>query len=45
VNVDHLAHRLGRRPTRSEIVGEFFRRPARALREVWLGLRRTGARR
>ena len=24
VNVDHLAHRLGRRPTRREIVVEFF---------------------
>jgi hypothetical protein len=45
VNVDHLAHRLGRPPTRSEVVVEFFRRPARALHEVWLGLRQTGARR
>lgn len=35
VNVDHLAHRLGRAPTRGEIVAEFFRRPARALREAW----------
>ena len=44
VNVDHLAHRLGRPPTRAEIVGEFFRRPARAFRELWLGLRQRGAR-
>ena len=37
VNVDHLAHRLGRAPTRGEIVAEFFRRPAQALREAWPG--------
>lgn len=43
VNVDHLAHRLGRRPTRSEIVGEFLRRPARAIQEAWHGRRRAGA--
>ncbi|MCD2441009.1 nucleotidyltransferase family protein [Agromyces sp. SYSU K20354] len=43
VNVDHLAHRLGRRPSRAEIVAEFFRRPARAVREAWQGLRRVGA--
>lgn len=43
VNVDHLAHRLGRPPTRGEIVGEFFRRPARAVREAWQGLRHAGA--
>lgn len=42
VNVDHLAHRLGRRPARFEIVAEFFARPARALREAWRGLRRQG---
>lgn len=42
VNVDHLAHRLGRSPTRGEIVGEFFRRPARAAREAWHGLRHSG---
>lgn len=40
VNVDHLAHKLGRRPSRAEIVGEFFRRPVRAVGEVWHGLRR-----
>ena len=45
VNVDHLAHRLGRAPTRGEIVAEFFRRPARALREAWSGRPRVGARR
>jgi hypothetical protein len=45
VNVDHLAHRLGRAPTRGEIVAEFFRRPARALREAWPGRPRVGARR
>ena len=27
VNIDHLAHRLGRRPTRREVVVEFFARP------------------
>lgn len=42
VNVDHLSHRLGRSPTRAEIAVEFFRRPARALREAWHGVRRTG---
>ena len=45
VNVDHLAHRLGRTPTRGEIVAEFFRRPARALREAWSGRPGGGARR
>jgi hypothetical protein len=35
VNVDHLAARLGRRPTRGEIVAEFFGRPARAIGEAW----------
>ncbi|MFE5670494.1 nucleotidyltransferase family protein [Agromyces sp. NPDC056523] len=39
VNIDHLSHRLGRPPTRTEIVAEFFRRPARALRETWQGIR------
>ncbi|KRE25834.1 nucleotidyltransferase family protein [Agromyces sp. Soil535] len=43
VNVDHLAHRLGRRPTRLEIVAEFFVRPARAIGEAWRALRRRGA--
>ncbi|HEY5860769.1 MAG TPA: nucleotidyltransferase family protein [Actinomycetota bacterium] len=45
VNVDHFAHRLGRPPSRAEIVGEFFRRPGRAAREAWQGLRRAGANR
>jgi hypothetical protein len=43
VNVDHLAHRLGRSPTRGEVVLEFFRRPARALHEAWQGVRHSGA--
>ncbi|WP_353814431.1 hypothetical protein [Agromyces sp. SYSU T00266] len=34
VNVDHLAHRLGRRPSRREIVVEFVRRPIVAAREA-----------
>ena len=34
VNVDHLAHRLGRTPTRGDIVLEFLRRPIRAVREA-----------
>ena len=44
VNVDRLAHRLGRTPTRGEILAEFFRRIAHAIREAWLGLRPPGAR-
>ncbi len=43
VNVDHLSHRLGRPPTRRDILGEFFRRPARAVSEAWHGMRRSGA--
>lgn len=34
VNVDHLAHELGRSPTRGEVVEEFFARPVRAMREL-----------
>ncbi|UIP59992.1 hypothetical protein [Agromyces marinus] len=34
VNVDHLAHRLGRRPTKWEIAVEFVRRPVVAAREA-----------
>lgn len=34
VNVDHLAHELDRRPTRRDIVWEFFARPVRGVREV-----------
>jgi len=45
VNVDHLAHRLGRPPTRFEIVTEFFARPARAVGEAGRALRRRGAQR
>ena len=44
VNVDHLAHRLGRAPTRRDIVGEFFARPARAVGEALRALRRKVAR-
>ncbi len=44
VNVDRLAHRLGRTPTRGEIVAEFFRRMVRAVREAWLAVRHRGAR-
>lgn len=33
VNVAHMAEVLGRRPTRAEIVREFFARPLRGLRE------------
>lgn len=40
VNVEHLSHRIGRSPTRREIVTEFFARPARAVRELWLRLSR-----
>ena len=43
VNVDHLAHRLGRSPTTREIVVEFFARPARAVGEAGRALRRRGA--
>jgi hypothetical protein len=45
VNVDHLAARLGRPPTRGEVVAEFFSRPARAVGEAWQGMQRRGARR
>ncbi|WP_448811699.1 nucleotidyltransferase family protein [Agromyces bauzanensis] len=43
VNIDHLAHRLGRRPTRAEILAEFFARPARAVGEAVRALRQRGA--
>lgn len=33
VNIDVLSHRLGRPPTRSEIVREFFARPLTAVRQ------------
>ena len=39
VNIDSLAHRLGRRPTRREILIEFFSRPVRALGEARRGFR------
>ena len=42
VNVDRLAHGLGRRPTRREIVREFFRRAARGVREAWQRVRPKG---
>ena len=34
VNLDRLAHRLGRRPTKREILREFFSRPVRGVREL-----------
>ncbi len=40
VNVDRLAHRLGRPPNRREILAEFFSRPARALGDAWATLLR-----
>ena len=43
VNVDHLEYRLGRPPTRGEVVVEFVARPARAVGEAWRGARRRGA--
>jgi hypothetical protein len=43
VNVDHLSHRLGRRPTRGEILVEFLRRPARAVGEAWQRMRHSEA--
>ena len=45
VNLDHLAARLGRRPTRLEVVAEFFGRPARAIGEGWRGVQQRMARR
>ena len=45
VNVDHLAHRLGRTPTRRDIVLEFLRRPIRAVREAARAMRRKAVRR
>jgi hypothetical protein len=41
VNVDRLAHRMGRPPTRREILAEFLRRPARAVGDVCAALRRS----
>lgn len=41
VNVQHLTAVWGRRPTRWEIVREFFARPMRGLREEWRRRRRT----
>ncbi|MCE0486890.1 2-nitropropane dioxygenase [Ornithinimicrobium sediminis] len=35
VNIDHLAHVLGRRPTVRDVVVEFFERPRRGLAEEW----------
>lgn len=34
VNVEHLSHRLGRHPTRREILVEFLTRPGRALSDM-----------
>lgn len=34
VNLTHLEHRLGRRPTRADVVREFFARPVRGVREI-----------
>lgn len=41
VNVEHLAHELGRAPSRIEIIREFFARPVRGLREVRTRRRRA----
>lgn len=35
VNTDHLAARLGRRPTRIEVFREFLARPARGIAQEW----------
>jgi hypothetical protein len=45
VNVDHLAHRLGRRPTWTDVAREFFARPARGMREEIAALVRRRGRR
>lgn len=45
VNVDHLAHRLGHRPSAFEILTEFFARPARAAIEAGQAFRRRSERR
>lgn len=39
VNVEHLAHRLGRTPRWHDIAVEFFARPVRAVREGWRSIR------
>lgn len=39
VNTDHLRHRLGREPSRGDIIREFFGRGARAVREGIASLR------
>ena len=45
VNVDHLAHRLGRIPRRRDIVLEFIRRPLRAVLEAARAIARKAVRR
>ena len=40
VNVDRLTHRLGRRPTRREVAGEFIDRIRRGAGEAFRGVRR-----
>jgi hypothetical protein len=46
VNVDRLAHRLGRTPTRGDIVVEFLRRPVFAVvQALRSAVRRVGPRR
>lgn len=45
VNIDHLAHRLGRTPRRRDIVLEFIRRPLRAIREAARAIGRKTVRR
>lgn len=42
VNVEHLAYRLGRRPSRREIAVEFVARPVRAAGEAWRTLVHRG---
>lgn len=44
VNTDHLAHRLGHRPTAIEVLTEFFARPARAVGEAGQAIRRRSRR-
>jgi hypothetical protein len=45
VNVDHLAHRLGRRPTFLDVLREFFRRAVLGVRETVRRVPRVGAKR
>ena len=45
VNTEHLAHRIGRKPTRLEVLREFVARPYRGVAQELARLRRQRGRR